>query len=144
MRRHSAIRRQTMRRHNAASPTTMQLHQFGFGFRSFQPPPPPGALYTYIHTQVVFFVCADIGRDSDTDMFILVYNGYVLTVTYPVTFPCLQVHFHSHVHVHVYMYICIHAHTDTHTCKQMLMKIHIDGVGCNLTPTVMVYVIALV
>ena len=29
-----------MRRHNAASPTTMQLHQFGFGFRSFQPPPP--------------------------------------------------------------------------------------------------------
>ena len=23
---------------------TNQLHQFGFGFRSFQPPPPPGAL----------------------------------------------------------------------------------------------------
>ena len=63
MRRHSAIRRQTMRRHNAASPTTMQLHQFGFGFRSFQPRPPPGALYIYIYLYThiyVMYVCMHV------------------------------------------------------------------------------------
>ena len=57
IRRHSAIRRQAMRRHNAASPTTTQLHQFGFSFRSFQPPRPRvpchtcmrACMHTYIH-----------------------------------------------------------------------------------------------
>ena len=49
MRRQETIRRQTMWRHNSASPKAMRLQEFGFGFRSFTTLPRAAALYIYIY-----------------------------------------------------------------------------------------------
>ena len=49
LRRQETIRRQTMWRHNSASPKAMRLQEFGFGVRSFTTLPQAAALYTYIY-----------------------------------------------------------------------------------------------
>ena len=48
IRRQGTIRRQTMWRHNSASPLAMQLQEFGFGVRSFATLPQAAALCIYI------------------------------------------------------------------------------------------------